>query len=269
MPHNSRTVSETNPKEALGSLGGCLVEGDPEQRSRERHVRRRSLVISIFTQAAVVALLILLPLFGQTEHLALSKTFIPMPPYGHAPHHPAGTTTHTTGHPPIFRGTVSFPSPIAPPTTPPNSGENTVGPPDIGPGGNEIRSGPECSWCVDIGGKSSGPRPPQPVVERASKPPVIYKTTIDPAMLIRRVEPIYPALARQIHREGRVEMHARIATDGTVQSLEIVSGDPIFYQSAIDAVSQWLYRATVLNGQKVEIDTYITVTYTMQHREPS
>jgi len=98
---------------------------------------------------------------------------------------------------------------------------------------------------------------------------VIYKTTIDPAMLIRRVEPIYPALARQIHREGRVEMHARIATDGTVQSLEIVSGDPIFYQSAKDAVSQWLYRATVLNGQKVEIDTYITVIYTMQHREPS
>jgi protein TonB len=94
---------------------------------------------------------------------------------------------------------------------------------------------------------------------------VIQKTTIDPAMLIRRIEPIYPPLARQIHREGRVEMRARIATDGTIQSLEIVSGDPIFFQSAKDAVSQWLYHPTVLNGQKVEVDTYVTVIYTMPH----
>ena len=84
-------------------------------------------------------------------------------------------------------------------------------------------------------------------------------------MLIHRVEPQYPALAKQLHREGRVEMHARIATDGTIQSLEIVSGDPIFYLSAKEAVSQWLYRATVLNGQPVEVDTYITVIYTLQH----
>lgn len=84
-------------------------------------------------------------------------------------------------------------------------------------------------------------------------------------MLIHRVEPVYPKLAIQIHREGRVEMHARIATDGTIQSLEIVSGDPIFYLSAKEAVTQWLYRPTVLNGQKVEVDTYITVIYTLAH----
>jgi len=84
-------------------------------------------------------------------------------------------------------------------------------------------------------------------------------------MLIRRIEPQYPALAKQLHREGRVEMHARIAIDGTIQSLEIVSGDPIFHLSAMEAVSQWLYRPTVLNGQKVEVDTYITVIYTLQH----
>lgn len=84
-------------------------------------------------------------------------------------------------------------------------------------------------------------------------------------MLISRIEPAYPQLARQIHREGRVEMRARISTDGTIESLEIVSGDPIFYQSSTDAVSQWLYRPTILNGQKVEVETYITVIYTMPH----
>jgi protein TonB len=89
-------------------------------------------------------------------------------------------------------------------------------------------------------------------------------TTLDPAMLIHRVEPIYPPLARQIHREGRVELRAIIGTDGTIQSLQVISGDPMFLNSAIEAVQQWRYRPTILNGQPVEIDTYITVVYTMQ-----
>ena len=90
-------------------------------------------------------------------------------------------------------------------------------------------------------------------------------THLDPAMLIYRVEPIYPALAKQIHKEGRVELRAIIATDGTIQSLEIVGGDPMFYLSAREAVCQWRYRPTVLNGQPMEIDTHITVIYTMPH----
>jgi protein TonB len=83
-------------------------------------------------------------------------------------------------------------------------------------------------------------------------------------MLIRRVEPVYPALAKQIGRGGHVELRAIIATDGTIQSLQVVGGDPMFYQSALDAVQQWRYRPTVLNGQPVEIDTYITVIYYLQ-----
>jgi len=90
------------------------------------------------------------------------------------------------------------------------------------------------------------------------------KTQIDPAMLIHRVEPAYPALAKQTHREGRVELRAIIGTDGSIQSLQIVASDPLFDLSAKEAVSQWRYRPTILNGQPVEIDTFITVVYTMQ-----
>jgi protein TonB len=61
-----------------------------------------------------------------------------------------------------------------------------------------------------------------------------------------------------------VELRAIIATDGTIQSLEVVKGDALFLLSASDAVSQWRYRPTVLNGQPVEIETYITVIYTLQ-----
>lgn len=83
-------------------------------------------------------------------------------------------------------------------------------------------------------------------------------------MLIHRVEPLYPTLARQMLRGGRVELRAMIATDGTIQSLQVVSGDPLFYQSALDAVRQWRYTPTVLNGRAVEVDTYITVIYNIQ-----
>jgi protein TonB len=75
---------------------------------------------------------------------------------------------------------------------------------------------------------------------------------------------VYPALARQLHRSGRVELHAIIGTDGSVQSLEVVSGDPLFINSAKEAVLQWRYRPTFLNGQAVEVDTYISVIYTLQ-----
>lgn len=80
-------------------------------------------------------------------------------------------------------------------------------------------------------------------------------------MLRHRVEPVYPILAKQTGREGRVELHAIIATDGSIQSLEVLSGDPMFYTSALAAVREWSYRPTYLNGQAVEIDTRITVVY--------
>src|SRR2546430_773172 len=80
MPLNSRTVSQNVQEEGLGSLGGCLVEGDPEQRNRERRVRRRSLVISTLIQIAALALLMLLPLFGKTQRIALANP-MPIPPY--------------------------------------------------------------------------------------------------------------------------------------------------------------------------------------------
>ena len=82
-------------------------------------------------------------------------------------------------------------------------------------------------------------------------------------MLTHRVEPSYPPLGRQLRHEGRVELHALIATDGTIQSLEVISGDPLFIHSALDAVGKWRYRPTILNGQPVEVDTHITVVYTL------
>ena len=85
------------------------------------------------------------------------------------------------------------------------------------------------------------------------------------AQLITRVEPRYPQLAIQIQREGRVELHALISTEGRIESLEVISGDPLFIQSALAAVREWRYRPTILNGRPIEVDTRITVIYTLSH----
>lgn len=269
MSPEPRSVSEESPKESpkesLGSLTGCLVDGDPEQRKRQRRVKRRALALSIFLQSAVLAVLILVPIFSKAERISLNIV-TPIVPYGHPPNHPRGNTRNTTSRPPIVDKGFTF----HPPTT--NVNQQQAEEPDpreplIGDGsnGNQTNDSPGCSWCVNTGDKTNGPPPPQPVIETPPKPAVIRMTTIDPAMLKHRVEPVYPKLAQQIHKEGRVELRAIIGTDGTIRSLQIVSGDPLFYISAREAVEQWLYKPTVLNGQAVEIDTFITVVYVMQH----
>jgi protein TonB len=83
------------------------------------------------------------------------------------------------------------------------------------------------------------------------------------AMIVTQTKPIYPPLARQARIQGNVVLHAIIDKDGRVAQLEVISGHPLLVQSALDAVKQWRYKPTLLNGDPVEVDTTITVTFTM------
>ena len=262
MSPEPRKVPEGSPQESLASLSGCLVDGDAEQRARERQVRRGALAISVLFEGAVLTLLVLVPLVVKTERIA-AKEWIPIPPYGHVARHQRNNRKPLPPGPIDHRLRPSFPSAITRPVRELSEDADPLGPQDFL--GDSAKDGAGCKGCVDIGGKDSGPRPPQPVMETPSKPAVIRMTRLDPAMLKHRVEPVYPPLAKQIHKEGRVELRAFIGTDGTIRSLQIVSGDPMFFISAREAVEQWLYKPTVLNGEPVEIDTFITVVYTMQH----
>jgi protein TonB len=80
-------------------------------------------------------------------------------------------------------------------------------------------------------------------------------------MLIHRVEPLYPPVARQTRIQGTVQLHAVIARDGSIASLEALSGHPLLIRAALDAVRQWRYRATLLGSEPVEVETYITVIF--------
>jgi len=84
------------------------------------------------------------------------------------------------------------------------------------------------------------------------------------AALIYQVQPKYPAIARTIHLQGTVYLRAIIATDGTVRQLEVISGNPILANPALQAVHQWRYQPTRLNGEPVEVETLITVNFVLQ-----
>src|ERR1700686_2925056 len=82
-------------------------------------------------------------------------------------------------------------------------------------------------------------------------------------LLIRKVQPNYPPLARQARIQGSVLLQAEISKDGTIQNLQLVSGHPMLVQSALDAVKQWKYKPYILNGEPVEVETQITVNFTL------
>jgi protein TonB len=82
-------------------------------------------------------------------------------------------------------------------------------------------------------------------------------------LLIRKVQPIYPPLARQARIQGTVLLQAEISKDGTIENLHLISGHPMLAPAAIEAVKQWRYKPYILNGEPVEVETQITVNFTL------
>jgi protein TonB len=91
-------------------------------------------------------------------------------------------------------------------------------------------------------------------------------SVLSEAQLLTRVEPVYPRIALATGVQGEVKLHAIIARDGRIMSLNLISGHPLLAHAAEDAVSQWRYRPYYLNGEPVEVETFITVHFTRGQR---
>jgi periplasmic protein TonB len=82
-------------------------------------------------------------------------------------------------------------------------------------------------------------------------------------LLIHRVEPVYPTLAKSARVQGEVVLSAIISTSGEIENLQSVSGHPMLGPAALTAVKQWRYKPYLLNGQPVEVETTITVIFSL------
>lgn len=237
-----------------------------ESSSKRRKTNQRwTVVVSAIIQVAILAVLVLIPLI-YTEALpkaALATLLVAPPPPPPPPPPPAATPivkvqpVKRLMNAGVLRAPTAIPkqvSMIKEEELPPEvaSVGVTGGVPGGVPGGQVggVLGG-------IIGGVGAAPPPPVPTK------PIRVGGNVQAARLIARPQPVYPPLARQARIQGTVRLQAIIARDGTVKELEVVSGHPLLVQSAQDAVRQWRYQPTLLNGEAVEVSTTIDVIFTL------
>lgn len=93
--------------------------------------------------------------------------------------------------------------------------------------------------------------------------PIAVGGDVQMAKLIRKVTPLYPALAITARISGVVRLIGTIGKDGTIRNLQLVSGHPMLARAALEAVRQWVYKPTLLNGMPVEVIAPIEVNFTL------
>jgi periplasmic protein TonB len=107
------------------------------------------------------------------------------------------------------------------------------------------------------------PPPPPPPKPKPENKPIRVGGNVSAANLVRQIKPVYPPLAKAARVQGTVKFEAVIAKDGSIQNLHLISGPPLLVQAAMQAVQQWQYRPTLLNGEPVEVITTIDVNFTL------
>jgi periplasmic protein TonB len=231
------------------------------QRSRRRWITFTSLAL----QAVATAILLTLPLIRNTR-----------PPSAHVLSAPV-----TWGPPPavrpitqrrhfitIVQSNLSNNVLVAPRQTPRAVAmiKDVAAPPQVNfadfgvPGGTGVGS-PNGVWKSLVESLNRPAIPPSPAPATITNPPRI--SHMNEGNLIRRVQSEYPALARSARIQGAVVMSAIISKEGRIENLRVVSGHPMLVRAAIDAVSQWRYRPYVLNSEPVEVETEITVNFSL------
>jgi len=240
----------------LGSFSHCMVESDPQSEAQARWLRARSLVLSLTIEAAIVAALVILPLLatGVLPPLLIFTSAVPysggsQPPVvvrgrSFGPHPERSVIFHPVGARPLVSESVRQIG-----EAPPAIG-NAIGP-AVSEGG--ILDGADHGSIVNLA-------PPR---NAAPAKPLAQSEGVMAARLIRRVQPAYPYIAKAMRLQGTVRLHAIVAIDGSVEQLELLSGNPILARAAVEAVRQWRYQPTRLNGRPVEVETEITVTFVL------
>ena len=238
-----------------------------ESQSRNRTRKPLTVVVSSLAHVVTAVVLIVIPLL-QTQALTVPpvNTSLLLPGFEKPRPIPVFTvrrevSQHDSAHDhiPIFTAPPSIPSQIM-----------TVDQPER-PELDSLLSGARLASSgvnfgnrpVDIAGPGLVPPPTPP------PPPVInarpFRTggEVQAAKLLFELRPLYPEIAKRTRTQGAVVLEAVINIDGSIESLRVISGNPLLTQAALDAVKQWKYRPTMLNGEPTEVITTVTVTFTL------
>jgi periplasmic protein TonB len=233
-----------------------------ESVSRPRDKRKKwAVAVSLALQAICLLILIVVPLiYTQALPKAIVNTALvalpgalPKPAVGAAP--PRGGVRSAR----FFRNGVM----IAPGHIPLHV--NIIEEPPLPPEasmGDAISSGNSGLNLLDVAANAEEKvsRPAGPANEPRR---VLVTSTMEAAKLISQIQPVYPPLAIQARIQGNVVLHAIIAKEGGVSELQVLSGHPLLVNAALSAVRQWRYSPTLLNGQVVEVETTITVSFVL------
>jgi protein TonB len=222
-----------------------------------------ALAASITLQTMGVGLLILIPLFFG-EHLGVVQPFISLSvPVSQPPEpKPVQSAPVETVRSSILSARVFHPQMSAAPSAAPvmiDSIAPSIGVVGVPPG---VASTGVLAAIGEVAVPVHEPAPAAAVVKLPEKP-VPVGGDVQAAKLIRKVVPQYPPLARAARISGTVRLIGIIAKDGTIQQLQVVSGNPLLIQAAVNAVRQWIYRPTLLNGEAVEVTAPIDVIFSL------
>jgi len=265
VPEKPRAESPAIPLRVRPIFSDSLLDYDRPDKSR----RRVATVFSFIFQCFLVGILLLVPLMF-TDVLPKQQllTFLVAPPPPPPPPPAAAPAPRMVKQ---IQSDLLSSGELRTPTQIPKKVEmikEEEAPPPIPTGGGVVGGVPGGIPGGQLGGVIGGivgqtsslsavPRLVAPAMPKRIR----VSQGVTQGLLIHKIEPVYPPLARQARIQGQVLLHAVISRSGEITELSLISGHPMLAPAAIDAVRQWRYHPYLLNGEPIEVETSITVNF--------
>jgi protein TonB len=223
-----------------------------------------SLLVSLIVHAAILCAIVVVPLvFANTLPLDPIISFVIDPPNPPVPPPPPAPPAKSAAAP--KRDVILAPLKSVPDRIPAGIPPTEDAPVDIGidrviqPIGDSAHSTAAFATALESLIESAPEFPPPPPPPK--RIPVPVGGNLQESKLIYRVDPVYPELALRAHVSGSVVLEAVVDEEGNVANLKVLSGHPILVAAAVEAVKQWKYSPTVLNGEPVPVLATVTVVF--------
>ena len=233
-----------------------------ESGNRLKTKRGRTTAFAVVLQVGIIIILILIPLmFTEALPKAMTMTFLAAPPPPPPPPPPAAPVkVIKVVETDVVNNQLRTPTKI--PKKVEMIKEEEAPPPQAGVVGGVPGGVPGGSMGGVMGSIIGGT--PTAIPKVATPQRIRVSAGVTQGLKIKNVNPVYPQMAKIARVQGPVVLSAIIGKDGSIQNLHVIStASPLLNQAAMDAVKEWRYRPYILNGEPVEVDTQITVNFTL------